>query len=88
MFPARFGTFTNHSNLLRLLRKTFPEWEHGFHSLRDWFASMGFQNGAGAVTAARQLGHKSTRTTMDVYGHLINDEVNPMTEAVRQVLEQ
>ncbi len=67
VFPTQRGTFKDSHNLRRILKKTFPEWNHGFHALRHWFASVGFDAGMGEVQIARLLGHRSTATTKDTF---------------------
>ena len=41
------------------------------HTLRHTHATYLIQQGADIVTVQRRLGHSSSRTTMDVYGHLL-----------------
>lgn len=82
VFPSRVGTVRDVRNLRNFLARAFPEWRYGFHGLRHWFASKSLATeGAGIVQVARLLGHRSTRTTSDVYGHLLE-------ESARNVLNQ
>ena len=42
-----------------------------FHDLRHTYASLLIKNGEHPKYIQKQLGHKSIKTTMDVYGHLM-----------------
>ena len=82
VFPSRVGTVRDVRNLRNLLVRTFPEWPYAFHGLRHWFASIGIATeGVNVVQVARLLGHRSTRTTSEVYVHLLE-------ESARNVLNQ
>lgn len=82
VFPSRVGTVRDVRNLRNFLIRTFPEWPYAFHGFRHWFASKGLAtDGVNVVQVARLLGHRSTRTTSDVYGHLLE-------ESARNVLNQ
>ena len=41
------------------------------HTLRHTHATYLIQHGEDIVTVQRRLGHSSSRTTMDIYGHLL-----------------
>jgi len=41
------------------------------HSLRHFFASTALANGIPIHEVSRWLGHKSIKTTVDIYGHLV-----------------
>jgi integrase len=86
VFPTQRGTFKDSHNLRRILKRTFPEWNHGFHALRHWFASVGFDAGMGEVQIARLLGHRSTATTKDTYGHLLDDGAQTLLDSVARLL--
>ncbi len=46
----------------------------GFHAFRHTFASMKIDDGANIVQLSRVLGHHSASFTLDVYGHLLDDD--------------
>ena len=75
VFPNGAGNPENHGNLLR--RGFYPalrraELRHiRFHDLRHTFASLLIKNNEHPKYIQKQLGHKSIKTTMDVYGHLM-----------------
>jgi len=75
VFPNGAGNPENHGNLLR--RGFYPALKRAglrhirFHDLRHTFASLLIENGEHPKYIQKQLGHKSIKTTMDVYGHLM-----------------
>ena len=48
----------------------------GFHTLRHTTASLLISNGAPITAVAGILGHASTQMTLNVYGHLYEDDAN------------
>ena len=46
----------------------------GFHSLRHTTASLLISQGTPSTTVSKILGHTSTQMTLDVYGHLYEDD--------------
>ena len=48
----------------------------GFHTLRHTTASLLISKGTPITTVAGILGHASTQMTLDVYGHLYEDDAN------------
>ena len=86
VFPTSIGTFKDHNNLQKLLRKAYPEWKFTFHDLRHWFVSTGIEAGAADVQIARLVGHKSTRTTNDVYGHLLEGGQESIIKSIEEAL--
>jgi integrase len=50
--------------------------EVGFHTLRHTAASLLISNGAPITAVAGILGHASTHMTLNVYGHLYEDDAN------------
>lgn len=58
------------------------------HALRHWFASVGFDAGMGEVQIARLLGHRSTATTKDTYGHLLDDGAQTLIDSVARILRE
>lgn len=48
----------------------------GFHSLRHTTASLLISQGTPITTVAKILGHASTQMTLDVYGHLYEDDAS------------
>lgn len=88
VFPGRFGSIIDEGNIRRFLKRTFPDWNHSFHAFRHWYASTAFQQGVDVVVTARALGHQSTSTTREVYGHLIPDASNQISDAVNRIIGQ
>ena len=50
--------------------------EVGFHTLRHTTASLLISQGTPVTTVAGILGHASTQMTLDVYGHLYEDDAS------------
>lgn len=48
----------------------------GFHSLRHTTASLLISQGAPVTAVSKILGHASTQMTLDVYGHLYEDDAS------------
>ena len=48
----------------------------GFHSLRHTSASLLISQGTPVTTVSKILGHASTQITLDVYGHLYEDDAS------------
>ena len=48
----------------------------GFHALRHTAASMLISNGASITAVAGILGHTSIKMTLNVYGHLYEDDAS------------
>jgi integrase len=88
VFPSTIGTVRDSHNLRKLLKRTFPDWAFTFHGIRHWFVSMGLTaSGAGLVQVSRLVGHRSTRTTQDVYGHLLDEGSSKVLDVVASALE-
>jgi len=51
-------------------------YQYKFHSLRHAYCSIGVEFGIPAEIIQRQMGHKSIRTTIDVYTHLNKKRVH------------
>ncbi|MFG2464522.1 tyrosine-type recombinase/integrase [Streptomyces canus] len=60
-------------------------------SLRHFFASTALANGVPIREVSRWLGHKSIKTTVDIYGHLVPEAWDRcrdiMQNAMRPVVE-
>ena len=88
VFPSAIGTVRDSHNLRNFLKRTFPDWPYAFHGIRHWFVSMGLTaSGAGLVQVARLVGHRSTRTTSDIYGHLLSEGATQVLDTVASALE-
>jgi len=79
MFPSREGLITCHDNAIKrhfepALRKTGLR-HVTFHSLRHTNASLRIRAEQNIKYMSVQMGHSSIKITMDMYGHLFNDEV-------------
>jgi len=86
VFPSEVGTMKDNKNLRNRLLKTFPQWKFGFHDIRHWFASQGLQAGVGVVQVARLLGHRSTATTQEIYGHLMTEGSEAVIKTVQRAI--
>jgi len=71
---------------LRILRKKNPNfiWRGGMHPLRHYYASIvlqvGIKKGKSPIWMSKQLGHSSFTTTVNMYGHIIDDDDDAMAE--------
>jgi integrase len=74
------------NNLRKVLKDAFPQWNYSFHAIRHWFASLGLSSGAGDTQMARLLGHKTTRTTKDIYGHLLDEGSATIIDMVQKAI--
>jgi len=88
VFPSKIGNFKDINNVYKSMRRYFPEWKHSFHGLRHWYVSQGLQSGISDVQIARIVGHESTRTTNDIYGHILEEGQETMMDVIRRALEQ
>lgn len=89
VFPSSTGTVRDARNLRRFMRRTFPDWPYGFHEMRHWFVSVGLTtDGVGIAQVSRMVGHQSTRTTTDIYGHLLIDASQRVYDRVAETLER
>lgn len=86
VFPSDVGTLKDAKNLRKQCIKAFPQWKYSFHSIRHWFASQGLQSGVGVVQVARLLGHRSTATTQEVYGHLMAEGSEAVIKSVQDAI--
>lgn len=86
VFPSATGEFKDQHNLAKQVKRIFPEWKHTFHALRHWFVSTSINAGISDVQIARIVGHRSTRTTNDVYGHLLDEGQDLIIRSVEDAL--
>lgn len=86
VFPTSIGTVKDPNNLRKVLKDGFPQWNYSFHAIRHWFASLGLSSGAGDTQMARLLGHKTTRTTKDIYGHLLDEGSATIIDMVQRAI--
>ncbi len=63
--------------------ETREEPRFGFHALRHFRASVLIESGADVKEVQGELGHSSAQMTLDVYGHLFNDEERERVRASR-----
>ena len=82
VFPSKLGRFKDVSNVYKSMRRYFLEWTYSFHGLRHWFVSQGLQPGIADVQIARMVGHESTRTTNDIYGHILEEGQETMMDVI------
>lgn len=62
-----------------------PDWATP-HDLRHYFASVLIRSGASVKVVQARLGHSSAKTTLDVYGHLFEDEEDRTRAAIDEAL--
>ncbi len=87
IFCNSIGRPMDSSALRKQLKEAMPAWSGGFHGLRHWHASLALtSSGQSPASVSRALGHSSTRTTMDVYGHLLEETSTAISSAVTQAL--
>ncbi len=78
MFPSPAARITQHDNMMK--RVFIPALKRAglrqvsFHSLRHSNASIRIKNGQNLKYLSKQLGHSSVAFTLDVYGHLFEDD--------------
>ena len=85
VWPTSWGTHRDESNTREELHEAAPDWPYTFHELRHYLASIGILDGD-VTSVSKFLGHKSTRTTMDVYAHLMDDASKRIGEAISRRL--
>jgi integrase len=87
VFPTTTGTVRDAKPLRQELHKVAPEWPGTFHDLRHWFASVSITDTAMTSAAvSKVLGHASTRTTMDTYGHLLPESATAVSGSITRAL--
>jgi integrase len=86
VFPSRFGTVRDENNYLRYLKKVIPSWNHTFHDLRHWYATTLLNQGISDVVVSKVLGHASTSTTRDVYGHAMPGATIKISDAISKII--
>ncbi|MFC9876828.1 tyrosine-type recombinase/integrase [Nocardia salmonicida] len=52
------------------------------HSLRRTAASLAISAGANIKVVQRMLGHKTATLTLDLYGHLFDEDLDPVAAAL------
>ena len=78
MFPSSEGSITQHDNMMKrvfipaLKRAGFRQ--VSFHSLRHSNASIRIKKGQNLKYLSKQMGHSSVAFTLDIYGHLFQDD--------------
>ena len=81
VWPTSWGTYRDEGNTRDELRETAPDWPYAFHELRHYLASIGILDGD-VTSVSKFLGHKSVRTTQDVYAHLMDDASKRIGQAI------
>ncbi|MCX6427404.1 MAG: tyrosine-type recombinase/integrase [Actinobacteria bacterium] len=80
LFQMQGGGVLDYNNFMsRIFRPAVARTgmkEVGFHTLRHTTASLLISKGAPITAVAGILGHASTQMTLDVYGHLYEDDAN------------
>ncbi len=57
-----------------------------FHDLRHTNASLRIEQGQNIVYIARQIGHSSVKTTLDIYGHLMKEVHSEQAKKLDNIL--
>jgi len=89
VFPDARGQHLRGSNFLR--RVWYPALESArlpritVHELRHTAASLAIGSGADVKVVQRMLGHQSAAMTLDVYGHLLEDRLDEVADALDAV---
>lgn len=87
IFPSSVGTPLNTSNLrvdfLQTLEAAGIE-KLRFHDLRHTAASLMLNHGVPVIVVSKILGHAKVSTTLDTYGHLINE----MQDGAAQIMDE
>ncbi|SNR59397.1 Phage integrase family protein [Blastococcus mobilis] len=52
------------------------------HALRHTAASLAIASGANVKVVQTMLGHQSATMTLDLYGHLLNDQLDEVADAM------
>ena len=89
VFTRRDGTATN-PNAVNLLLSDFCK-RHGLphinpHQFRHTAASILLSNGIDVLTVSKILGHANTTTTLDIYGHAIDEAKAKAAECVSEII--
>jgi integrase len=87
VFPSTIGTAKDERNLRRLLKEAYPDWPHVFHGLRHWFITIGLlDSDASLQQVAKVAGHKSSRTTDELYNHLMKEGAQRVLRSITRAL--
>jgi integrase len=54
------------------------------HGLRHTAASLAISSGANIKVVQRMLGHKTATLTLDLYGHLFDDDLDPVADSMHR----
>lgn len=57
------------------------------HGLRHTTASLAISAGANVKVVQRMLGHATAAMTLDLYGHLLNDDLTGVADALGKAIE-
>lgn len=86
VFPNSDGTYVRHSNFLNQVfypaRELAQLGATRFHDLRHTYASMLIGAGADPKIVQRRMGHSTISITFDVYGHVMPEKDQGITEAL------
>lgn len=89
VFPDSAGGYLRDSNFLR--RTWYPALERAglprvtVHELRHTAASFAIAAGMDVKVVQRMLGHSSAAMTLDVYGHLMDDRLDVLADALDRI---
>lgn len=80
IFPSSTDTMLNRRNVARTLdgivKRAKIDKNPTLHDLRHTFASELLRNGADIKTVSKVLGHKSVSTTLDIYVHKSDEDID------------
>ena len=87
---TRLNGAAKNPNWCNAMMKKFCE-RHGLpyihpHKFRHTFASILLSNGVDVLTVAKTLGHANTTTTLDTYGHAIEDAKRKAAQCISDVI--
>lgn len=87
LFPTRGGRVMRNKNARRdwfdaAVREALPGMSVTPHDLRHSAASIAIRSGANVKAVQRMLGHASAAMTLDIYGHLFEDDLDDVATAI------
>lgn len=82
--PSRRSWFHSAVDECRAQDPEFPDISP--HDLRHAAASILISHGASVMVVSRQLGHSSSKRTLDVYSHVFEDDVDHVVESVNRAV--
>lgn len=84
VFPASQGGFIKNEAYRQLFAKVRPDARMTPHDLRHTAASLAIQASANVKAVQRMLGHKTATMTLDLYGHLFEDDLDLLARRLHE----